>query len=190
MRWYDRCWVLGGEVGDWRSDRGAGGGWRPLWLITLFKEPAPPNHLHGSTLQTSSATRDHTSTSPSVPAASLLHRSPPDTRLSPHTAQRVEQIASLVEYWCHAAATKRIINWLQKQPYVVMDAIMNLIQRVRRTRSIRGLNIPNAWLSSACKMYTFSCLITHGLRHEEDSLHITVKIAKIFHFEKWQSTQD
>lgn len=85
------CW--GGEVGDWRSDRGAGG-WRPLWLITLFKEPAPPNHLHGSTLQTSSATRDHTSTSPSVPAASLLHRSPPDTRLSPHT----EQIASLVEY--------------------------------------------------------------------------------------------
>lgn len=25
MRWYDRCWVLGGEVGDWRSYRGAGG---------------------------------------------------------------------------------------------------------------------------------------------------------------------
>lgn len=44
-----------------------GGGGHPLWLITLFKEPAPPNHLPGSTLQTSSATRDHTSTSPSVP---------------------------------------------------------------------------------------------------------------------------
>lgn len=90
------CW--GGRLGIGGATGGRGGGWRPLWLITLFKEPAPPNHLHGSTLQTSSATRDHTSTSPSVPAASLLHRSPPDTRLSPHTAQRVEQIASLVEY--------------------------------------------------------------------------------------------
>lgn len=65
MIWtWDGVIGVGGEVGYWGS---AGGGQRPLWLITLFKEPAPPNHLHGSTLQTSSATRDHTSTSPISP---------------------------------------------------------------------------------------------------------------------------
>lgn len=77
-----------------------GGLQRPLWLITLFKEPAPPNHLPSSTLQTSSATRDHTSTSPSVPPASLFHYSPPNTRVShaTHTASVGKQIAALVEY--------------------------------------------------------------------------------------------
>lgn len=75
-----------------------------------------------------------------------------------------------------------------------MHVITNVIEHFQWTRSIRGpvcgLDILNALPSSACKKYTFSCLITHRLRHEEDLLRITVKIARIFHFEKWQSTQD
>lgn len=58
---HEMIWSVG-----WGGVGGSGRGQRPLWLITLFKEPAPPNHLHSSTLQTRSATRDHTSTSPSA----------------------------------------------------------------------------------------------------------------------------
>ncbi len=133
----------------------------------------------------------------------LLHQSPGFTfslfasRHTTHTCspsgECEEQIASLVEYWCHACHKKNN-KLVANRPCIVMNVIMNLIERFQWTRSIRGpvcgLNIPNAWLSSACKMYTFSCLITHRLRHEEDSLRITIKIARIFHFEIWQSTQD
>ncbi|KAK9534558.1 hypothetical protein VZT92_006997 [Zoarces viviparus] len=69
-----------------------------------------------------------------------------------------------------------------------MDATVSLIEGFRWTRSspgsVHGLSAPPV---ETC---TFLFLMGRGLRHEEDSPRTAVKIARIFHFEKWQSTQD